>query len=620
MTVRRSIRMALGLLSGRDRKLLGLSILIQMCTSLLDLLGVLLIGLVGALSVTIVQSQPAPSMVTSVADALGLGDVSDETLVICLAVAAAVVLLTKSVVSSYLTWRVFKFLANRQAIVSARLSKALLSLPLTFVQKRSSQETAFALISGAGAATITILGQLVIASTELALLVILGGALLIISPWIAIGSIAFFALVAFSLQRAMGKWAARVGTISARADIDSLNAVQEALGAYREITVSDRRSLYVERIQALRWRAASAAADTQFIAMFPKYMFESAMVIGGFILAAILFTTQDSVAAVGTLALFLAAATRVMPSLLRLQGAALGLRGASGIAQTTFELAADLGNPLDAPGQPTQAEIIKDRVRRGNPDFRPSIDLHSVTVTYPGATRPALEAVSLHVSPGQSVAFVGRSGAGKSTLADVILGVLSPDSGRALLGGVDPTDAVATWPGGIAYVPQDVLLANDTVRANVALGLPDEAIDDAMVWEALERAHVAQFLRQHREGLDTAIGEKGVRLSGGQRQRLGIARALYTRPRLLVLDEATSALDAETEQSITAMISDLEGDVTTVIIAHRLSTVRAVDLLVYLEDGRELASGTFDDVRMKVPALEHQAALMGLKPAGPNGS
>jgi ABC-type multidrug transport system fused ATPase/permease subunit len=585
-----------------------------MSTSLLDLIGVLLIGMVGALAVTTVQSQPPPTAVVRVADFFGLEDLSDQALVSVFAAAAAVVLLTKSIFSSYLTRRVLVFLANRQALVSARLSKELLSRPLTFVQKRSSQETAYALIAGAGAATSQILGQLVIVATELALLVVLAGALLFFSPLVAIGSIVFFAVVAFALQRAMGGWAARVGAIAARADIASLNAVQEALSAYREITVSNRRSLYVERIQELRWQAAKVMADTQFIGMFPKYMFEAALVVGGFALAGYLFTTQDSVAAVGTLAIFLAAGTRVMPSLLRLQGAALVLRGAAGAAGPTFELADELANPLDAPPAPVESSRIKDRIWEGNPGFSPTLRLDKIDVRYPGAAELALEGVSLSVEAGSSLALVGRSGAGKSTLADVLLGVLQPESGTALLGGLPPSQSVEEWPGGIAYVPQDVVLANGTIRSNVALGLPDDAIDDDLVWEALERAHFADFLREQREGILTEIGERGVRLSGGQRQRLGIARALYTRPRLLVLDEATSALDAETEQAIARTIDELEGDVTTVIIAHRLSTVRTVDEVVYLENGRVHARGTFEDVLRCVPAFQEQARLMGLDP------
>ena len=584
-----------------------------MSTSVLDLVGVLLIGLVGALSVTTVQSQPPPATVIGVAEFFGLGNLSEQALVSVFAGAAAAVLLTKSIFSSYLTRRVLVFLANRQALVSARLSKELLSRPLTFVQKRSSQETAYALIAGAGAATSQILGQLVIAATELALLAVLAAALLFLSPLVALGSIVFFALVAFSLQRAMGGWAARVGGIAARADIASLNAVQEALSAYREITVSNRRSMYVDRIQALRWQAAKVMADTQFIGMFPKYMFEAALVVGGFALAGYLFATQDSVAAVGTLALFLAAGTRVMPSLLRLQGAALVLRGAAGAAGPTFELADELANPLDSPPVPVEASRIKERIRQGNPGFSPTLQLEEINVRYPGATELALAGVSLGVDAGSSLALVGRSGAGKSTLADVLLGVLQPESGTALLGGLPPAQSVEEWPGGIAYVPQEVILANGTIKSNVALGLPDDAIDDEMVWEALERAHFADYLRDEREGIHTEVGERGIRLSGGQRQRLGIARALYTRPRLLVLDEATSALDAETEQAITRTIDELEGQVTTVVIAHRLSTVRSVDKVVYLTNGRVHAVGTFEDVLRSVPAFQEQARLMGLE-------
>jgi ABC-type multidrug transport system fused ATPase/permease subunit len=594
-----------------------MSIGIQMATSLLDLAGVLLIGLVGALSVTTIQSQPPPASVTAITDAVGLESLSDQELVVVLAGTAAAVLLTKSIVSSYLTRRVLVFLANRQALVSARLSKALLSQPLTFIQNRSSQETAYALISGAGAATSQILGQVVIGATEVALLAVLATALLLISPWVALGSIIFFALVGLGLQRAMGGWAARSGTAAATADIASLNAVQEAISAYREISVSDRRQLYVDRIQALRWNAAKVSADAQFIGMFPKYMFEAALVVGGFLLAAVLFSTQDSVAAVGTFALFLAAGTRVMPSLLRLQGSALSLRGAAGAAAPTFTLAKALGNPLEAHSEAPEPEQIKAVIRAGHRDFEPTITLREVTVSYPGAPVPALKDISLDVESGMSVGLVGKSGAGKSTLADILLGVLEPDSGGARLGGLPPIESTQRWPGGVAYVPQDVVLANDSVRANVALGLPDAAIDDELVWLALSRAHIDTYLRAQRDGLDTHIGEKGVRLSGGQRQRLGIARALYTLPRLLVLDEATSALDAETEQAIGETIRDLEGDVTTVIIAHRLSTIQHVDLIAFLDRGRIIASGSFEELVATVPEFRRQAELMGL--ANPKG-
>jgi ABC-type multidrug transport system fused ATPase/permease subunit len=612
--VREAIRESLSLLTSRDRRFLWVAIAIQMSTSFLDLIGVLLLGVVAALAVTTVQSQPAPAIVTSVAEALGLGGLSDQALVAVLAGVAAIVLLSKSVFSSLLTRRVFIFLANRQALVSARLARELLSRPLLFLQSRSSQETAYALIQGAGSATISILGQLVIVATEAALLVVLGVALLFIDPLVTVGVVIFFALVALILQRIMGSWASRLGREGAEADIASLNTIQDALLTYREISVLNRRETYINRFQDLRWRSASVNADRTFILQAPKYVFEAAMVVGGVALAGVLFLTKDSVAAVATLALYLVAASRVMPSLLRLQGAALTLRDNAAAAAPTFALAEELGRPT--------ADAVVDVKSHdesippgGWNEARPiSISLDSVSLTYPGADRPAVADVTLEVSPGSSMALVGRSGAGKSSLVDLLLGVIEPDRGNVRLSGLSPRELIAERPGSIGYVPQMVSLVQGTLRDNVALGLPEGLVTDAQIRHALARAHLDEAFGRERSGLDTWVGENGVKLSGGQRQRIGIARALLLDPSLIVLDEATSSLDAETEQAITETIRSLQGTVTVFIIAHRLSTVRDVDQVAYLESGSLVGTGTFDVLVGKIPALARQAKLMGLRP------
>ena len=175
-----------------------------------------------------------------------------------------------------------------------------------------------------------------------------------------------------------------------------------------------------------------------------------------------------------------------------------------------------------------------------------------------------------------------------------------------------PLDALNKWPGAAAYVPQDVVLSNGSIRENVGLGYPKDVATDAMVLNALRVAHLDEFVKGLSEGLDTQIGERGAKISGGQRQRLGIARAMFTRPHLLVLDEATSALDGETEAAISDAIHELRGSTTVVMIAHRLSTVRNADIVVYLDKGRILAQGTFDEVREAVPDFDRQAKLMGL--------
>lgn len=612
MNLREAIRASLALLDRRDRRLLGVSVGVQMATSILDLVGVLLLGVLGTVSAAGFTGRPLPDGVRNLAIAVGLGDSSDATILAWIAGAAATVLLAKSVLSPLLMLRVFKFLAGREAYVSARLAKELFSRPLSFAQQRSSQTTAFALCQSASVATVTALGQMVVAASEAALLTVLSVTLLFVSPVVAIVTVTYFAMIAFGLQRFTGNKAAKFGAQRSDLDVQSWTVIQEVLGAYREITVADRRTFFVHRLRGLRDQAARAAAGLQMIALTPKYALEGALVFGAFGLGAVLFATQSATTAVGTLALFLGAATRAMPSLMRLQSSILAIRGAAGGASPTFELAADLGCPR-GPIPSGEMDEARRRVKRiGHADFVPSVEVLDVELTYPGSDSPAVQGISLNIGKGQSVALIGRSGAGKSTLADILLGVLEPDSGVVRLGGERPADAIHRWPGGIAYVPQEVMLADDSIRANVALGLPSDLIDDDLVWDALVRADIADYVRAQPDGLDSYVGERGLRLSGGQRQRLGIARAIFTQPRLLVLDEATSALDAETEQAITAMLRELAEDVTTVIIAHRLSTVRHVDLVVYLEEGRPMAMGSFDEVCECIPALQRQAALMGL--------
>lgn len=197
-------------------------------------------------------------------------------------------------------------------------------------------------------------------------------------------------------------------------------------------------------------------------------------------------------------------------------------------------------------------------------------------------------------------------------MIDILLGVLTPDSGSVLVSGLPPLLTVAKWPGSVSYVPQDVLIVAGTIRENIALGHPVSEATDELVNGALKVACLEEFVANLPEGIDTQVGERGAKISAGQRQRLGIARAIFTRPHLLVLDEATSSLDGETEASVSEAINAMKGSTTVVIIAHRLSTVRNVDQVVYLSSGKVLAITTFEEVRKAVPDFHHQAKIMGL--------
>ena len=545
-----SVKSALALLDRRSKRILLILVLIQIFIASLDLLGVLLFGAVAALSASAIAGQQSATL-TSVLEFFGLQETDEISLAIALATVAGMLFIAKSIISFLLVRRSLRFLANRQAMVSSRLAERLMSRPLLDVQRRSSQQNAYALTSGVNAVTIGVLGNSVIIAAEMSVLIVIAVGLLVIDPLVAVFTVVFFAALGLIMNKALGNWARRLGVKLSSAEIASYTAVQDALRTYRETTVSGRRVLFVERFQSLRWQAARYQADSQIMIQVSKYVFEVGLIIGAAALAVSQALTREVVAAVAVIAVFLAAASRIMPSLLRLQQASLGIRQSSGTAAPTFELNQELETTVEDFRIDTgMREKVLSGLASAHRGFYPQLRLQSITVSYLGADRPAVDEASLEVGVGESLALVGPTGAGKSTLADLVLGVVHPDSGSVLLSGVSPTDSVRTWPGAIAYVPQEVAVLNGTVRDNVALGLPEDAIDDSLVWEALERAHLAEMLRDDREGLGTVVGEHGVRLSGGQRQRLGLARALYTRPRLLVLDEATSALDAETERGI----------------------------------------------------------------------
>lgn len=614
-----AVRSALTLLPTRERWLLGGAALIQMSLGILDLLGIALVGMVAAVAVSGVQKSALPGWLTNALDGLGLGTLTNSQLIGVLGAAAAITLVGKTAVSALLTRRIIRFLAEQQAAVSSRLARELLRRPLLDVQRRTTAETLYALSAGVGAAVVGILGSAVAGVAEIFLFAIVSVSLFVIDPWLTVIAAALFAVILYILQVVLGRLSARNARRLADAAIGTTSAVHEALATYREATVLNRRELYVKRFEGLVTVSARATGGNQYILEVPKYVLETTLIVASFGLALIQFVTKDLSAAATTVALFLTAGFRIIPAMLRLQAAGINIRNGSEGARSTFELADFLhDNPDSAHSSasdkplPPEPGRIRDLIARGHGDFLPEVVIESVSVTYPGASEPALVDAKLRVAAGTSLALVGSTGAGKSTLADVILGVLHPDTGTVLIGGLPPREAIALWPGALAYVPQSVALVDGTVRDNVALGLPREAVDDERVWEALGRAHLADFLRGGREGLDTEVGERGIRLSGGQRQRLGIARALYTRPLLLVLDEATSALDAETEQAIVQTLQELEGSVTTITIAHRLATVRTVDALAYLERGRIIALGSFDEVRSSVVDFDRQAALLGL--------
>ena len=600
-----AIGRSMRVLSRKDQKKVAAIAILQILMGALDLMGVVAIGLLGALSVTGLQSRKPGDRVDSALHFLQISNATFQTQAIILGVSAVFLLVGRTLLSIFFTRRILFFLSRRGASISANLISRLLSQPLLIVQERTTQETLYAVTSGVSLITLQVLATSVVLVSDISLLLVMVIGLFVVDPTTAIGTFLIFSLIGFFLYRFMHVRAGVLGVKNSTLSIIGNEKIVEVFNSYRESVVRNRRDFYAREIGKLRFRLADVSAESAFMPYVSKYVIETAVVLGAILIGATQFILQDATHAVATLAIFLAAGTRIAPAVLRVQQGSITIRGALGQAAPTLDL-------MDALGDAPMIENVNDSVDVSHQGFNSEVVIMNTSLTYPNKLNPAISNISLKIPAGSFVAFVGPSGAGKTTIIDVLLGVLKPDEGQVLISGFDPLMAVSKWPGAVSYVPQDVVIAAGTIRENVALGYPLETATDELVMSALKVAQLNEFITDLPLGIDTQVGERGTKISGGQRQRLGIARAMFTKPHLLVLDEATSSLDGETEANISEAIHSLRGSTTVVMIAHRLSTVRDADIVVYLSEGKVLATGTFNEVRNAIPDFDRQAKLMGL--------
>jgi len=600
-TVTRSINV----LAKRERYLMLAVAVIQVFLSLLDLAGVLIVGLLGSLAITGVANSNRGDRVTQALEFLNIEDLQLQKQVAILGLIAAALLIFKTLASLYFTRRSLYFLSRRSAQLSSILISKLLGQSLLKIQERSMQQTIYALTNGVSTITVGVLGTLVYLISDFSLLIILSIGLFVVDTTIAISTLFIFTIIGVLLYKIMHIRVRQLGRRQAELSIDSSEKLVEVLSSYRELVVRNRRYFYSNQFGKIRLELSNIMAENTFRQNISKYVMEMTIVFGAFIVSAIQFSTNTAPHAIAVLAIFLAASTRIGPAVLRVQSGLLAIKASIGTATPTLEMIENLGSE-------ESIEKVSDAIQTEHPGFKAEIELENVTFSYPGKSDPAVSNVNLIIKPGSVVAIVGPSGAGKTTLVDLILGVLSPDSGKILVSGMPPLEAVHEWPGALSYVPQDVVITNSTISGYVTMGYPEEENHKPLIEKALEIAQLKDFTSSLKDGIETKVGDRGTSISGGQRQRLGIARAMFTLPNLLILDEATSALDGETEANISESIQALKGHVTVVMIAHRLSTVRDVDTVIYMENGKVTSTGTFEEVRSQIPNFDRQAKLMGL--------
>jgi ABC-type multidrug transport system fused ATPase/permease subunit len=601
------LRRSFALLPKPERVKIGLIVLFQIGLAFLDLIGVAIIGLLGALSVSGIQSSsPAEGgRVSRVLSILQLESLTFQDQVAILGLLAALILTSRTLISILFARRALYYLTFSAARISSKLLRNILTQSLVELRTKSSQEILYILSTGVTTVTVGIVGTSMALIADLFLMLLMFFGLVAVNPSMAIGTLVGFSLVGVALYKLLYQRAKVLGELNARLLIQKNEKTLEILRSYREAVVKDRRDFYGDRIQEIRFSMASTEAELSFMPNISKYAIEITTVLGGILICGSVFYFQDAKNAVATLVIFLAAGSRIAPAVLRFQQGALFVRSSAGSAIPALEMIESFSQSDLSFKQPSNQDFT-------HVGFKPFIQVSAVNLQYPDKPNFAVRDINLEIESGKTVAIVGPSGAGKTSLVDLMLGVITPTSGEILISNCPPNQTISTWPGSIGYVPQDVSIVAGTINENVCLGYPAGIFSEEDVWKALDFAQLAQHVRSMSKGLDEEVGENGFQLSGGQRQRLGIARAMITNPQLLILDEATSALDGQTESALTDSLQVLHGMATIVVVAHRLSTIKSSDVVIYMDNGEIVAQGSFEEVRSQVPDFDNQAKLMSL--------
>lgn len=527
-----------------------------------------------------------------------LGNPSDSTLAFILAAIVFGAFVVKGLFTLYFRWWMIGFLNVQAARTAAILFQRYLGAPYAMHLRRNSADLVRSVQEAVNQTYMgVVIGVLTIISEGTTILAI-SAVLLVLRPIPAAGTVLYFVIVGYGFLRIVRRRAQRAshGLIDSARDV--YKAAYQGLGGVKEVQVRRREAYFADRYESARMSYAWASRVALFLGEAPRYVMEMLFIVGIAIMSVIVFTGSEPEQAAATLGLFVAAGFRILPSMVRLfagvNSARIGTEAMKIVIRDLEEIPASTDHHEPAL------------------HLRERITLEGVGFAYEGTDRQVLSDIDLVIPVGRSLAIVGSSGAGKTTLVDLILGLHSPTQGRILIDETELADVIPRWQRSIGLVPQDVFLLDDSLRANIAFGETDDEIDPERLAEAVVRAQLADLVESLTEGLETRVGERGVRLSGGQRQRIGIARALYLRPGLLVLDEATSSLDSQTERHITDTIDSLHGQQTMLIVAHRLSTVRRCDQLIFMRDGRIETMGTFEEVRSANPEFAHLVELGSL--------
>jgi ABC-type multidrug transport system fused ATPase/permease subunit len=586
-------RRAWGLVDPAPRRRLKLVALYGLLIAGLDTLALVLVYTL----ISLLTKQHVGGIVGFVTSALHLGTGDRYRVALVLLVITSALFVTRSLLSVLGLWLTIGAANMAQVGVISRLLTGHARAPQLLRLEQNSSQTLRTItnavdqvISGIVASSVSLLSNCAIA-----LAVALG--LLLASPVVAVAATLYFTLICIVWVRVVRDGLTRRGRLVQELSAERYRLVIQGLAAAKELQLRGRALFYADGAVA-RTRGINAAQRVVNVANGSlRYMLETSLILGALLVVGVAGATSGRDAVLPAVGLVMAGAFRLLPALnqiLYLTNSIQFGHGALGFVERELEIF----GPYASPTEPEAASpAVPHRLER-------EVLLDEIWFRYPTREAPAIRGLSFDIRAGESFGIIGKTGSGKSTLLDVILGILESDSGTVLVDGVLLAQRRDEWQRSIGYVPQDVYLVDDTLRANVALGWYSDDVDEDRVHEAVRLAELNEVVASLPDGLDTRVGERGVRLSGGQRQRVGLARALYTRPSVLVLDEATSNLDQVTERQIVQTLTELRGGLTMIVVTHRIASVRNCDRILHLEEGSMRALGSFDAVCGSLPATD----------------
>ncbi|MFC4139885.1 MULTISPECIES: ABC transporter ATP-binding protein [unclassified Microbacterium] len=564
------------------RRWMTLTVIASVVLAGLDMVGVA--AMVPLMQLATTDGQPQGAFLEWLVGLIGTSELS--VLLPLVAGLVAATFIVKSAGSLAFRWWMLGRTTKISALASAELMNRYVLSPYAAHRQRRLSEL-YRNINDSTNQASSVLLALVTLCSDVLVLVAITIVLAFSSPiLVTVFTIALFGFLVFGVQRVLRARQLRIGEEIADAGLQAWQSLMPGLEGFRETRLTSSGELFVGGFREARLRGARASREMAFLSDIPRYLLEVIFIFAILGIAGLLFLLGQPEMVIPILGLFAAASMRALPTMTRVSANIATMRtGQAGLRIMTSSL-----------DELAQGGRHEERPRDSRP-YSGDIELERVSFQYADAERPVLEDLSLTIAENSTVAFTGGSGAGKSTILDLVLGLLEPTQGAISCGGRLIDDDLAAWHAGLGVVPQEVFLTSDSIAANIAFGERADLIDRDRVREVARLAQLDAVLADLPEGLETKVGDRGVRLSGGQRQRVGLARALYRRPHVLVLDEATSALDNATEHEIAQTLRGLQGTMTIIIVAHRLSTVRASDRLFFLREGRVAAEGTFDEVR-----------------------